>query len=152
MMTPEKQLEYIRLRAEGKSYADIREALQLTQADCMEADLELKEGIEGFKAARLTQLHKIRDSLDDGTDLTADQVHKLETQNNERLQDLMDGAPLEGDQGHIMANICAAILEGKNLPEDPNKREAAIIATLLEAADGLNNKRRLRDLKQDLEG
>lgn len=56
MKPAELKKEYIRLRAEGKSYSAIAEQLHISKATCTKWERELKEQIDELKRAELAEL------------------------------------------------------------------------------------------------
>lgn len=57
MKPTETKLEYVKARAEGKSYSTIQEELGISKATCSNWEKELKADVEALKSARLEELY-----------------------------------------------------------------------------------------------
>lgn len=57
MKTTDKKLEFIRLRAEGKSYRAIEQEIGVSRTTCGEWERELREDIDGLRRESLEELY-----------------------------------------------------------------------------------------------
>lgn len=57
MLNADQQKEFIRLRAEGKSYATISKQMGISKSTCSKLENQLKEAISSLKAEQLQELY-----------------------------------------------------------------------------------------------
>lgn len=180
MKAQEQKLEFVRLRAEGKSYSAIAEALHISKATCTEWERELKAQIAELKQEELNELYnsyymtrearikKLGDTLEningalskaDLSQLPADKLLDLKLKYTEALQKEYIGTAepfsftgkLEPKEiVNALGDLLNRLRAGEVTPEQA-QRESGIIASLLRAYENTEIKAKL-DLLESILG
>lgn len=164
MKPQETKAEFIRLRAEGKSYSYIADTLHISKATCTSWERELKDAIAELKQEQLNELYssyymtkearirKLGDTLEsintalDGADLTTVAPEKLldfKLKYTEALKEeyTSGGKPYQFSEGIKPQDIVAALgdllnrVRAGEVTAEQAGRESAVIANLLKAYD-----------------
>ena len=181
MKPQETKTEFIRLRAEGKSYSTIAQQLHISKATCTEWERELKANIAELKQEQLNELYssyymtkearirKLGDTLNsintalDGADLNTIPPEKLldyKLKYTEALKEEYTGTATPysfskkidpKDIVEALGDLLARIRAGEVTTEQAS-RESAVLANLLKAYDIAEVKTKLDALDAVLGG
>lgn len=176
MKPQEQKTEFIRLRAEGKSYSVIADTLHISKSTCTAWERELKDAIAELKQEQLNELYssyymtkearikKLGETLDgintalDGADLTEIPPEKLLEYKLKYMEALKgeytgSGTPYQFtdrlDPKEIvtaLGDLLNRIRAGEVTAEQAN-RESTVIANLLKAYDTVEVKAKLDALE-----
>lgn len=177
MKSQEQKTEFIRLRAEGKSYSYISEQLHISKSTCTAWERELKDAISAFKQEQLNELYdsyfitkeariknlgdtlkRIDNALDE-VDLRMIPPEKLleyKLKYTEALKGEFTGSgtPYQFTAENIQPkDIVAALGDLLNrvrtgeVSPDQANRESAVIANLLKAYDSVEVRSKLEALE-----
>jgi transcriptional regulator with XRE-family HTH domain len=176
LKSQETRTEFIRLRAEGKSYSDIAAALEISKDTCSKWERELKEQISQLKSEQLNELYnsyymtrearikKLGDTLNnintalDGADFKEIPPEKLldfKLKYTEALKEEYIPAssprqlPVNFDANDllvILGDILNRVRSGEATIEQASK-ESLIISNLLKAYDTVELKAKLDTLE-----
>lgn len=179
MKPAEMKSEYVRLRAEGKSYGAIAETLHISKTTCSAWEQELRSQIgemkkaelialsESYgmsKKARIDSLGKILRKIDaaidaaDFSDVEPTKLLDFKLKYTEALKGETAGLlpvafPVEGmDAQHVLAalaDLYSRVRTGEATYEQAQK-ESAVLAQLLKAEDALELSKRLEALENIL--
>ena len=176
MKSQETKAEFIRLRAEGKSYSYIAVTLHISKATCTSWERELKDAIAELKQEQLSELYssyymtkearikKLGDTLEqintalDGVDLTAVAPEKLldfKLKYTEALKEEYTGGgkPYQFSERIETKEIVAALgdlltrIRAGEITAEQAGRESTVIANLLKAYDTVEVKTKLDALE-----
>lgn len=176
MKPQETKTEFIKLRAEGKSYSYIAEALHISKSTCTAWETELKDAIAELKQEQLNELYnsyymtkearikKLGETLDEintaltGRDLSELPPEKLldfKLKYTEALKEEYTGSgtPYKfkdtiepKDIVTALGDLLNRVRAGEVTPEQAN-RESTVIANLLKAYDIVEVKAKLDALE-----
>lgn len=177
MKPAEQKTEFIRLRAEGKSYSVIADTLHISKSTCTAWERELKDAIAELKQEQLNELYssyymtkearikKLGDTLEsintalEGADLSQIPPEKLleyKLKYTEALKGEYTGSgePYQFTADKIKpADIVTALgdllnrVRAGEVTPEQANRESAVIATLLRAYDTVEVKEKLDALE-----
>ena len=176
MKPQETKAEFIRLRAEGKSYSYIADTLHISKATCTSWERELKDAITELKQEQLSELYssyymtkearirKLGDTLEqinttlDGVDLTAVAPEKLldfKLKYTEALKGEYTGSgtPYQFTDRLEPKEIVAALgdlltrIRAGEITTEQAGKESTVIANLLKAYDTVEVKSKLDALE-----
>lgn len=181
MKPTEKKTEFIRLRAEGKSYGYIAKELGMSKDTCSRWERELSEKIADLKAQSLEELYesyymtrearvkklgntlsKINDALEqaDLSEMEPKELLDYKLKYTEALKKeyipTVQGMPLkEGFNSEDIMNAVADLLNrvrnGEVAAEQAN-RESLVLSNLLKAYDGVIMQQKLDALEALVQG
>jgi len=177
----ETKIEFIRLRAEGRSYSYIADTLHISKSTCTAWERELKNAIAELKQEQLNELYssyymtkearikKLGDTLDsintalEGADLSQIPPEKLLEYKLKYMEALKgeytgSGTPYQFTADKIEPkDIVAALADLLNrvrtgeVTPEQANRESTIIANLLKAYDTVEVKEKLNALESIIE-
>ena len=177
MKPQEQKTEFIRLRAEGKSYSVIADTLHISKGTCTAWERELKDAIAELKQEQLNELYssyfmtkearikKLGDTLEsintalDGADLSQIPPEKLLEYKLKYTEALKgeytgSGTPYQFTADKIKpADIVTALgdllnrVRAGEVTPEQANRESTVIATLLRAYDTVEVKEKLDALE-----
>lgn len=181
-MKPNNQrLDFIQLRAEGKSYSKIAKILKISKSTCSSWEQELKDEIAEFKGEQLEELYnsyymtrearirKLGDTLDgintalEGVDFNEISPEKLldyKLKYTEALkEEYISTAPpiqlvdqFEPKDILIMLNDLLNRVKAGDVSTEQANRESIILTNLLKAYEGTELKEKLETLESLLGG
>lgn len=182
MKPQETKTEFIRLRAEGRSYSYIADKLHISKSTCSSWETELKGAIAELKQEQLSELYssyamtkearikKLGDTLEsintalDGADLTEIPPEKLldfKLKYTEALKGEYTGSgmPYQLNKGNIEAKDIVqaygdllARVQAGEISTEQASRESAVLANLLKAYDLVEVKAKLDALETIIGG
>lgn len=176
MKPQETKTEFIRLRAEGRSYSYIADALHISKSTCSEWERELRDAIAELKQEQLNELYnsyamtkearikKLGDTLDsintalDGVDLSEIPPEKLldfKLKYTEALKGEYTGSgkPYQFSESVEPKDIVTALgdllnrVRAGDITTEQASRESAVLANLLKAYDTVEVKEKLNALE-----
>lgn len=177
----ETKTEFIRLRAEGRSYSYIADALHISKSTCSEWERELRDAIVELKQEQLNELYnsyamtkearikKLGDTLDsintalDGVDLSEIPPEKLldfKLKYTEALKGEYTGSgkPYQFSESVEPKDIVTALgdllnrVRAGDITTEQASRESAVLANLLKAYDIVEVKAKLDALEAIIGG
>lgn len=181
MKSYEQKTEFIRLRAEGKSYSAIADTLHISKATCTAWERELKDAIAELKQEKLNELYssyfmtkearirKLGDTLNsintalDDADLSQIQPEKLLEYKLKYTEALKEeytgiGTPYQFTADKIEPRDLVTALEDLlnrvrtgEVTPEQANRESSVITTLLKAYDLVEVRTKLEALESLLE-
>lgn len=170
MKPTEVKLQYVKLRAEGKSYSFIVEALNISKSTCSKWERELADEIDELKRAELTELYesygmskearirtlggilgKIDKALEqaDFSEIDTAKLLDYKLKYMEALKGEAVGKRLANPSGLQAGDILAAVTDLLNRTRDGEitidqaQRESLILGNLLKAYDATEIKAKL---------
>jgi transposase-like protein len=181
MKPQEQKTEFIRMRAEGRSYSKISNELHISKSTCTKWESELKEEINELKADQLSELYesyymtrearirrlgdtlrRIDDALSsvDLTEMPPEKLldHKLKYTEalKEEYLDLTSTYTLkEGFEARDILDALGDLLNRirtGTVPTEQARKESAVIGSLLKAYEGVELKAKIDMLEAVLEG
>lgn len=181
MKPAEQKTEFIRLRAEGKSYSVISDTLHISKSTCTAWERELKNAIAELKQEQLNELYssyymtkearikKLGDTLDsintalEGADLSQIPPEKLldfKLKYTEALKEEYTGtdAPFKFSEKIEPKEIVKALgdllerIRAGEITTEQAQRESTVIANLLKAYDTVEVKAKLDELEAIIGG
>jgi len=181
MKPQEQKTEFIRLRAEGKSYSVIAKELEISKSTCTSWEQELKEEISQFKREQLEDLYgayymtkearikKLGDTLNrintalDGLDLSSVPPEKLLDYKLKYMEALrgeyIATAPAKKLKDNLDAKDIVSVLgdllnriRAGEITTEQASRESLVIANLLRAYDTVEVKAKLDALEAIIGG
>jgi transposase len=181
MKPQEQKAEFIRMRAEGRSYGKISNELHISKSTCAKWERELKEEINELKAdqlgelyesyymtreARIKRLGDVLRRIDDAfsnvdlTEISPEKLLDYKLKYNEALkEEYLDLTPTHTlKAGFEARDILAALgdlltrIRTGTVSTEQAGKESAVISSLLKAYEGVELKAKVDTLEAVLKG
>ena len=167
MKPQELKQEYIRLRAEGKSYSFIADELHISKSTCTQWEVQLSEEIAKLKKEKLKKearikqlgdtLEKVNNALEniDFTNVAPEKLLDYKLKYTEALQKeyiglspafKLNGSTSPKDIMKALSDLLDRVRAGEVTPEQAN-RECLILCNLLKAFETIEVKAKLEQLE-----